>query len=150
MFFSIPVLARNHPILLPEPEFEKLLAFGSGQVGFRHIPKLGTRFLPSLFYIDFVDNLTILLTNFRTILMMGRYTEPIEDVPCGNICGLVGVDQYLVKTGTLTTFEQAHNMKQVNLIFGPLETEGINHRLSPTYRIRPNLHVVCHRLSHRP
>ena len=43
--------------------------------------------------------------------MMGRYIEPIEDVPCGNICGLVGVDQYLVKTGTLTTYDQAHNMK---------------------------------------
>lgn len=36
---------------------------------------------------------------------MGRYTEPIDDVPCGNIVGLVGVDQYLVKTGTITTFE---------------------------------------------
>ena len=43
--------------------------------------------------------------------MMGRYTEPIEDVPCGNICGLVGVDQYLVKTGTITTFEHAHNLR---------------------------------------
>ncbi|CAB1317178.1 unnamed protein product, partial [Coregonus sp. 'balchen'] len=42
----------------------------------------------------------------RTILMMGRYVEPIEDVPCGNIVGLVGVDQYLIKTGTITTFEQ--------------------------------------------
>jgi elongation factor 2 len=48
---------------------------------------------------------------FRTILMMGRYTEPIEDVPCGNICGLVGVDQYLIKTGTITTFENAHNLR---------------------------------------
>ena len=48
---------------------------------------------------------------FRTILMMGRYTEPIEDVPCGNICGLVGVDQYLIKTGTITTFEHAHNLR---------------------------------------
>merc|ERR1712121_508605 len=47
----------------------------------------------------------------RTILMMGRYQEPIEDVPCGNICGLVGVDQYLVKTGTLTTFKDSYNMK---------------------------------------
>lgn len=43
--------------------------------------------------------------------MMGRYTEPIEDVPCGNIVGLVGVDQFLVKTGTLTTYENAHNLK---------------------------------------
>ena len=47
----------------------------------------------------------------RTILMMGRYTEPIEDVPCGNIVGLVGVDQFLVKTGTITTYDHAHNLK---------------------------------------
>ena len=46
----------------------------------------------------------------RTILMMGRYVEPIEDVPCGNIVSLLGVDQFLVKTGTITTFEHAHNM----------------------------------------
>lgn len=41
----------------------------------------------------------------RTVLMMGRYVEPIEDVPCGNIVGLVGVDQFLLKSGTLTTSE---------------------------------------------
>merc|ERR1712142_1122040 len=56
----------------------------------------------------------------RTNLMMGRYTEPIEDVPCGNICGLVGVDQFLVKTGTLTTFEAAHNMKQMKFSVSPV------------------------------
>lgn len=38
----------------------------------------------------------------RTVVMMGRYTESVEDVPCGNVVGLVGVDQYLVKTGTIT------------------------------------------------
>ena len=57
------------------------------------------------------ESLTGGLFVFRTILMMGRYTEPIEDVPCGNICGLVGVDQYLIKTGTITTFENAHNLR---------------------------------------
>ena len=31
--------------------------------------------------------------------MMGGKVEAIEDVPAGNICGLVGVDQFLVKTG---------------------------------------------------
>jgi len=56
----------------------------------------------------------------RTILMMGRYIEPIEDVPCGNICGLVGVDQFLVKTGTLTTYEQAHNMKVMKFSVSPV------------------------------
>merc|ERR1712178_407418 len=56
----------------------------------------------------------------RTILMMGRYTEPIEDVPCGNICGLVGVDQYLVKSGTISTFEKAHNLKVMKFSVSPV------------------------------
>jgi len=56
----------------------------------------------------------------RTVLMMGRYTEAIEDVPCGNIVGLVGVDQYLVKTGTITTYEQAHNMKVMKFSVSPV------------------------------
>ena len=56
----------------------------------------------------------------RTILMMGRYTEPIEDVPCGNICGLVGVDQFLVKTGTISTFEHAHNLKVMKFSVSPV------------------------------
>jgi len=56
----------------------------------------------------------------RTILMMGRYIEPIEDVPCGNIVGLVGVDQYLVKTGTITTFKDAHNMKVMKFSVSPV------------------------------
>ena len=43
--------------------------------------------------------------------MMGRYVEAIEDVPCGNIVGLVGIDQYLAKTGTISDYEQAHNLK---------------------------------------
>jgi len=56
----------------------------------------------------------------RTILMMGRFVEQIEDVPCGNIVGLVGVDQYLVKTGTITTYEQAHNMKVMKFSVSPV------------------------------
>merc|ERR1719283_712238 len=56
----------------------------------------------------------------RTILMMGRYVEPIEDVPCGNIVGLVGVDQYLVKTGTISTFEHAHNMRVMKFSVSPV------------------------------
>ncbi|CAF4828542.1 unnamed protein product [Rotaria sp. Silwood1] len=56
----------------------------------------------------------------RTILIMGRYIEPIEDVPCGNICGLVGVDQYLVKTGTITTFENAYNLHVMKFSVSPV------------------------------
>merc|ERR1719516_196407 len=56
----------------------------------------------------------------RTILMMGGRVEAIEDVPAGNICGLVGVDQFLVKTGTLTTFKDAHNMKVMKFSVSPV------------------------------
>ena len=56
----------------------------------------------------------------RTILMMGRYTEPIEDVPCGNTVGLVGVDQYLLKTGTITTHEKAHNFRVMKYSVSPV------------------------------
>jgi len=56
----------------------------------------------------------------RTILMMGGRVEAIEDVPAGNICGLVGVDQFLVKTGTLTTLKEAHNMKMMKFSVSPV------------------------------
>ncbi|CAH3030296.1 unnamed protein product [Porites evermanni] len=56
----------------------------------------------------------------RTVLMMGRYVEAIEDVPCGNIVGLVGIDQYLAKTGTISDYEQAHNLKVMKFSVSPV------------------------------
>jgi len=56
----------------------------------------------------------------RTVLMMGGKVEAIENVPAGNICGLVGVDQFLVKTGTISTFKEAHNMKQMKFSVSPV------------------------------
>jgi len=47
----------------------------------------------------------------RTLLMMGRYVEQIADCPAGNVCGLVGVDQFLLKSGTLTSSETMHPFK---------------------------------------
>lgn len=56
----------------------------------------------------------------RTVLMMGRTVEPIDDCPAGNIIGLVGVDQFLVKSGTITTSEVAHNMKVMKFSVSPV------------------------------
>merc|ERR1712137_733025 len=61
----------------------------------------------------------------RTILMMGRYTDPIEDVPAGNILGLVGIDQFLLKSGTLTTDEAAHNMKVTKFSVSPVVQRSV-------------------------
>jgi elongation factor 2 len=56
----------------------------------------------------------------RTVLMMGRIVEPIDDCPAGNIIGLVGVDQFLVKSGTITTSETAHNLKVMKFSVSPV------------------------------
>ena len=48
----------------------------------------------------------------RTVVMKGAEAMGgIGDVPCGNLCGLGGVDKVLVKTGTISTCEHAHNMR---------------------------------------
>ena len=56
----------------------------------------------------------------RTVLMMGRKTEFVPDVPCGNTCALVGVDQYLTKTGTISTHENAHNIRVMKYSVSPV------------------------------
>jgi len=56
----------------------------------------------------------------RTVLMMGRYVEQLADCPCGNIVGLVGVDAYLLKAGTITTIESAHNIVTMKYSVSPV------------------------------
>merc|ERR1711972_164044 len=56
----------------------------------------------------------------RTVLMMGRTTEQIADVPCGNTVALVGVDQYILKSGTLTTIDTAHNIADMKYSVSPV------------------------------
>merc|ERR1712127_20222 len=47
----------------------------------------------------------------RTALMMAGKVEAVPDVPCGNTVGLVGVDQYLTKQGTISDHDGAHNIR---------------------------------------
>lgn len=56
----------------------------------------------------------------RTVIMMGRYVEPVNDIPCGNTCGLVGVDGFLLKSGTLTTSEAAHCIAPMKFSVSPV------------------------------
>jgi elongation factor 2 len=56
----------------------------------------------------------------RTIIMMGRNVEQVADIPAGNTCGLVGVDNYLLKTGTISTSETAHNIRQMKYSVSPV------------------------------
>jgi elongation factor 2 len=56
----------------------------------------------------------------RTVIMMGRYTEQVADVPAGNTCALVGVDQYLLKSGTIATDEDACCIKTMKFSVSPV------------------------------
>jgi len=56
----------------------------------------------------------------RTVIMMGRYTEQVSDVPAGNTCALVGVDQYLLKSGTIVTEEDAYCIKTMKFSVSPV------------------------------
>merc|ERR1712176_1732916 len=56
----------------------------------------------------------------RTVLMMGRTTEQIADVPCGNTVALVGVDAFILKSGTLSTFDDSHNIADMKYSVSPV------------------------------
>jgi elongation factor 2 len=56
----------------------------------------------------------------RTVLMMGRYVEQVPTCPCGNTIGLVGIDTYLLKSGTLTTHKDAHNFVTMKYSVSPV------------------------------
>merc|ERR1712054_379727 len=56
----------------------------------------------------------------RTVLMMGRYIEQLADCPCGNIVGLVGVDAYLLKSGSITTYDKAFNIHTMSYSVSPV------------------------------
>jgi elongation factor 2 len=56
----------------------------------------------------------------RTVLMMGSKVEPVAEVPCGNTIGLVGVDQYLTKQGTISDCEEAYTIKAMKFSVSPV------------------------------
>merc|ERR1719491_1819828 len=56
----------------------------------------------------------------RTVIMMGKYTEQVSDIPAGNTCALVGVDQYLLKSGTIATAEDAHTIVTMKFSVSPV------------------------------
>jgi len=56
----------------------------------------------------------------RIVIMMGRKTEPMDSVPVGNTCALIGVDQFITKTGTLTTEEHSYPLVTMKFSVSPV------------------------------
>lgn len=55
-----------------------------------------------------------------TCLMMGPHHENLSSFPAGTTVGLVGVDQHLLKSGTITTIKGAHNFKHMRYSVAPI------------------------------
>jgi elongation factor 2 len=104
--------------MVPTTDKGRFYAFGrvfSGTVRTgQKVRIMGPNYVPGKKDDLFVKNIQ------RTVLMMGRYVETIEDCPCGNTIGLVGIDQYLVKSGTITTSESAHNIRVMKFSVSPV------------------------------
>jgi len=64
----------------------------------------------------------------RVLLMMGRRTDAVESVPVGNTCGLVGVDQYILKTATITDLESAWPLKDMKFSVSPVVQVSVDVR----------------------
>jgi elongation factor 2 len=56
----------------------------------------------------------------RIVMMMGRKTEPVESIPVGNTCALIGIDQFLTKAGTLTTEASSHPLITMKFSVSPV------------------------------
>ena len=56
----------------------------------------------------------------RVAKMVGSKAETCDSVKCGNTVALVGIDQYVLKTCTITTHDQAHPIKTMKFSVSPV------------------------------
>ena len=62
----------------------------------------------------------------RVVLMMGRKAEDVVDVPCGNTCSLVGVDEAILKQGTISTSASACTIRSMKYSVSPVVRVAVN------------------------
>jgi elongation factor 2 len=62
----------------------------------------------------------------RIVLMMGRFVEQVPYVPCGNTIGLVGIDQFLTKNGTLSDCVEACPIRCMKYSVSPVVRVAVN------------------------
>jgi len=121
---AIRLCDKNGPLMLyiskmiPTPDNARFIAFGRVFAGTVRTGMkariMGPNYLPGKKEDLFCKNIQ------RTMIMMASRTEAVDDVPCGNTVGLVGIDQYILKTGTITDLEDAHNIKVMKYSVSPV------------------------------
>jgi len=104
--------------MVPTSDKGRFYAFGrvfSGKIATgQKVRIMGPNYIPGKKSELWIKNIQ------RTVIMMGKYTEQVADVPAGNTCALVGVDQYLLKSGTICTMEDACCIKTMKFSVSPV------------------------------
>jgi elongation factor 2 len=108
--------------MVPSADKGRFYAFGrifSGTIASgQKVRIMGANFKPGKKDDMYEKNIT------RTVLMMGRTVESIPDVPCGNTVALSGVDQFLIKTGTIGSVDipadQAYPIRSMKYSVSPV------------------------------
>ena len=62
----------------------------------------------------------------RVVIMIGKKAEDVVDVPCGNTCSLVGIDEAILKQGTITTSPNAHIIRSMKYSVSPVVRVAVN------------------------
>lgn len=52
--------------------------------------------------------------------MVGQQPLSFDRIPCGNVIALAGLDKYLHKSGTISTYEHAHNIRTMKFTVSPV------------------------------
>jgi len=109
--------------MVPTPDNSRFVAFGrvfSGMIKTGQKARImGPNYVPGQKSDLFNKSIQ------RVMLMMAGKTESIDDVPCGNTVGIVGVDQFILKTGTITDQEDAHNIKVMKYSVSPVVQQSV-------------------------
>lgn len=100
------------------PDKDRFFAFGrvfSGTVTVGHqVRILGANY-------EFGKKEDLYIKNIQSVVIsMGRRTEPVDSVPCGNICALVGIDHFLTKSGTIVSEEHSHPLVTMKFSVSPV------------------------------
>jgi len=61
----------------------------------------------------------------RVQIMMAGKTEAVDDVPCGNTVGIVGIDAFILKTGTISDHDSAHNIRVMKYSVSPVVQQSV-------------------------
>jgi elongation factor 2 len=104
--------------MIPSSDKGRFIAFGrvfSGTVKTgQKVRIMGSNYVPGKKTDLAIKNIQ------RALIMMGRKIEVVDSVPCGNTVGLVGLDQFLLKSGTLSDYEEAFPFKTMKYSVSPV------------------------------